>query len=106
METTVPAQDVTGDWQGTLSAGSHQLRLILNIQRARDERASALEVRGRRQQRLRAITADGPRAYAQQRTHAPVTTRRALQERVNRERPTGLVRRVEADAWDRSPGLA
>ena len=31
-----PAQDVTGDWQGTLSVGQVQLRLILHVDKAED----------------------------------------------------------------------
>jgi non-heme chloroperoxidase len=34
MGTTRPVQDLAGDWQGTLSAGPQQLRLMLKIQRA------------------------------------------------------------------------
>jgi hypothetical protein len=30
------AQDLTGDWQGTLSVGPRQLRLILHIDKADD----------------------------------------------------------------------
>src|SRR4051794_32161616 len=31
-----PAQDVRGDWQGTLSVGPRQLRLILHVDKADD----------------------------------------------------------------------
>src|SRR5262245_30294389 len=32
----VPAQDLKGDWQGTLSVGPRQLRLILHVDKAAD----------------------------------------------------------------------
>src|ERR1700735_5460998 len=35
------AQDITGDWQGTLSAGGAELRLVLHIQKAADGSLSA-----------------------------------------------------------------
>ena len=35
------AQDITGDWQGTLSAGGAELRLVLHIVKAPDNNLKA-----------------------------------------------------------------
>lgn len=34
--TAAPAQDITGDWQGTLSAGGMELRLVLHVNKSAD----------------------------------------------------------------------
>ena len=36
FRTTLPAQDIAGDWQGTLKAGPQELRVVLTIDKSAD----------------------------------------------------------------------